>query len=352
MSGATLKKIGTTASSNIGDNRVVRGDGGLKGIQGSGVIVDDSDNMSGINILSVVDDATTRTNLGLGTISTQNSNSVSITGGSITGITELGTISSQDSDSVSITGGSVTGITDIAVADGGSGRGTATAYAVVCGGTTATAAQQSIASAGVAGQLLTSNGAAALPTFQDAGGGGGGNFLQVGILNSANYAYPGHNFISSFSTIGVTDQRLYLIPTAFSESFTIAKLYFEVTTANAGSQARVGIYEFVDTGTFTLVGDYGTVSTATTGIKSVTANEAVTPNNRYYFAITIDENAGAVSCRSATTLAPVIDISGASFLACTNFQKASVDPASSLPATVVVATGQSVTYPLVLAGKV
>jgi hypothetical protein len=52
------------------------------------------------------------------------------------------------------------------VADGGSGRSSATAYAVKCGGTTATGAEQSIASVGTAGQVLTSNGAGALPTMQ------------------------------------------------------------------------------------------------------------------------------------------------------------------------------------------
>lgn len=56
---------------------------------------------------------------------------------------------------------------DIAVADGGTGRSSHTAYAVLCGGTTTTAAQQSIASVGSSGQVLTSNGAGALPTFQD-----------------------------------------------------------------------------------------------------------------------------------------------------------------------------------------
>lgn len=54
----------------------------------------------------------------------------------------------------------------IEVAKGGSGLASATAYAVLCGGTTATAALQSIASVGTSGQLLTSNGAGALPTFQ------------------------------------------------------------------------------------------------------------------------------------------------------------------------------------------
>ncbi|MFZ9767204.1 MAG: beta strand repeat-containing protein [Candidatus Limnocylindrus sp.] len=83
-----------------------------------------------------------RTNLGLGTIATQAANSVAITGGSITGITDLavadggtgasdaatartnlglGSISTQSASSVSITGGTVSGITDIAVLDGGTG---------------------------------------------------------------------------------------------------------------------------------------------------------------------------------------------------------------------------------------
>lgn len=58
----------------------------------------------------------------------------------------------------------------LAVASGGSGRASTTAYAVICGGTTSTGAQQSIASVGTSGQVLTSNGAGALPTFQTAAG--------------------------------------------------------------------------------------------------------------------------------------------------------------------------------------
>lgn len=83
----------------------------------------------------------------------------------------LGTISTQAADNVSISGGSITGITDLAVADGGTGVSSTTAYAVLCGGTTSTAPLQSIAGLGTAGQVLTSNGAGALPTFQDVAGG-------------------------------------------------------------------------------------------------------------------------------------------------------------------------------------
>ena len=65
-----------------------------------------------------------------------------------------------------------TGVTGtLPVANGGTGNATATAYAVQCGGTTSTGAHQSIASVGTTGQVLTSNGAGALPTFQAAAGG-------------------------------------------------------------------------------------------------------------------------------------------------------------------------------------
>ena len=54
----------------------------------------------------------------------------------------------------------------VTVAQGGTGVASATAYAVLCGGTTSTGAFQSVASVGTSGQVLTSNGAGALPTFQ------------------------------------------------------------------------------------------------------------------------------------------------------------------------------------------
>ena len=98
---------------------------------------------------ALLDDASSsdqRTTLGLGSIATQNSSSVTITGGSVTGITDLavadggtgastasdartnlglGTIATQSSSNVSITGGSIAGITDLTVADGGTGSSTA-----------------------------------------------------------------------------------------------------------------------------------------------------------------------------------------------------------------------------------
>jgi len=58
------------------------------------------------------------------------------------------------------------------VANGGTGVASTTVYAVLCGGTTTTGPFQSIASVGTAAQVLTSNGAGALPTFQTPAAGG------------------------------------------------------------------------------------------------------------------------------------------------------------------------------------
>lgn len=75
------------------------------------------------------------------------------------------------------------------VPGGGTGLTSATAYAVLCGGTTSTGAFQSIAGVGSIGQVLTSNGPGALPTFQNVTGTGTVNSGTAGQL--AYYATTG-----------------------------------------------------------------------------------------------------------------------------------------------------------------
>jgi len=64
-------------------------------------------------------------------------------------------MSTQNANNVAITGGSITGITDLAVADGGTGRSTLTANAVLTGN--GTSGINSV-SPGATGNLLVSNG--------------------------------------------------------------------------------------------------------------------------------------------------------------------------------------------------
>lgn len=84
-----------------------------------------------------------------------------------TGILEYGTMSGDITVSYNNAGTITATLATVGVAKGGTGLTSATAYAVLCGGTTSTDAFQSIASVGTTGQVLTSNGASALPTFQN-----------------------------------------------------------------------------------------------------------------------------------------------------------------------------------------
>jgi hypothetical protein len=69
----------------------------------------------------------------------------------------LGTMSTQNANNVNITGGSITGITDLAVADGGTGSSSLTANSVMLGNGTSALSGNMVAP-GAAGRLLVSNG--------------------------------------------------------------------------------------------------------------------------------------------------------------------------------------------------
>jgi hypothetical protein len=69
----------------------------------------------------------------------------------------LGTMAAQNSTAVAITGGTITGITDLTVADGGTGASSITANSVILGNGTS-ALSGNLVSPGTSGNVLTSNG--------------------------------------------------------------------------------------------------------------------------------------------------------------------------------------------------
>jgi hypothetical protein len=98
-----------------------------------------------------------------------------------------------------------TGVTGtLPVANGGTGAASATAYAVQCGGTTSTGAHQSVASVGTAGQVLTSNGAGALPTFQTSGGA----TITGSTANSTFYIVGTTSTSGSLSTASISNTNV------------------------------------------------------------------------------------------------------------------------------------------------
>ena len=70
----------------------------------------------------------------------------------------------------------------LGVAGGGTGLTTTTAYSVVFTGTTATGNFQASAGPGTSGQVLTSNGAGALPTFQTSSGISTGKSIAMAMI--------------------------------------------------------------------------------------------------------------------------------------------------------------------------
>lgn len=95
----------------------------------------------------------------------------------------------------------------LTVPSGGTGVSSTTAYAVLCGGTTSTSALQAVSGLGTSGQVLTSNGGAALPTWQAATSGGLSTWTTVAGTTQAiavNNGYVSGNASQTTFTLPAT----------------------------------------------------------------------------------------------------------------------------------------------------
>lgn len=123
----------------------------------------------------------------------------------ITALGTIGTMAAQNKTAVDITGGTIVGITDLAVADGGTGRSTLTANAVLTGN--GTSGINSV-SPGTSGNVLKSNGTAwTSAALGIAGLGLNGETWRVtsNALNTSytnSYGYPIMVAITSTSSSG------------------------------------------------------------------------------------------------------------------------------------------------------
>jgi hypothetical protein len=166
------------------------------------------------------------------------------------------------------------------VANGGTGATTQTAYAVLCGGTTSTGAYQSIASVGTAGQILTSNGAGALPTFQAAGGGFASGTVMLFAQTAAPTGWTKNTTTGDNSALRVVTGTASTggsqgFTTAFASQTPTGSVSITSVTGSAGAttlttpQIPSHTHTINNKGSpgpvYTLPGESGTVGSLTTG---------------------------------------------------------------------------------------
>lgn len=130
-----------------------------------------------------------------------------------TDVSGLGTMSTQNANNVAITGGSITGITDLAVADGGTGASSFTAYSVILGGTTGTGALQNVSGLGNSGQVLTSAGAGAPPTWATpSASAADGIFWENNQTVTTNYTVTAGKNAGTFGPITINSGVTVTVP--------------------------------------------------------------------------------------------------------------------------------------------
>ncbi len=85
----------------------------------------------------------------------------------------------------------------VTVSQGGTGDTSFTAFSVITGGTTSTAPLQNVSGVGVLGQVLTSNGAGSLPTWQNSASSG---IVNPGLINELAYYAANGSAVSGLAT--------------------------------------------------------------------------------------------------------------------------------------------------------
>lgn len=175
-----------------------------------------------------------------GLITAAGTNAVIAPAGTLTGTTLAANVVTS---SLTTVGTIATGVwqgTAVTVPFGGTGDTSFTAYAVICGGTTSTGPLQNVSGVGTSGQVLTSNGASALPTWQSASGATVISARASGTVTGGS----GSAVIIVFPSVDWDTNSAYNSSTGRFTVPTGGAGYYHVNTyINASSGATIMIYK-------------------------------------------------------------------------------------------------------------
>jgi len=202
--------------------------------------------------------------------------------------------------------------TAVDVAHGGTGNTSTTAYAVLCGGTTSTGVLQPIASVGTSGQVLTSNGAGALPTFQAAGGsltkiasGTASNSASIEFTNIFSSSYSNYLFVFNKILPATNNVGLYAqLGTGAGPTYvTTGYNWANATMINGGSISFTNSTSDAQIGLTDLYNSYG-INNAGNGVNG---NMQVLGTNGTSNIASGNFNYSTILASSSTYLAPATD---------------------------------------------
>lgn len=109
--------------------------------------------------------------------------------------------------------------------------------------------------------------------------------IGIALLNKGTIIGRYRGPTGDGSTVAViTTNYLYGAAFLVSQNETFDRIAVDVTTAEAGKSARLGIYNSSGQGPTTLLLDAGEVDLSTTGVKEIVINQALTPGD-YYLAV-------------------------------------------------------------------
>ncbi len=156
------------------------------------------------------------------------------------------------------------------VAGGGTGETSFTAYSVLCGGTTSTGALQNVSGVGTLGQVLTSNGASALPSWTVGGGGTGIVVAEKRVSTSTPTS--SNTTLAITGTTPTTGNTVSFLSTTYTPTSSTNVLKFQFScpySTTSSSITAVGFFLFAGS---TLLASYPCTGTSTATVLTHTAS--------------------------------------------------------------------------------